>query len=101
MREVLVSLDGSFLENCTDEEIGDVFSSAVAESVGFVLLTKCGCEPERVMGEDTFAALPVLDIVPFEDHFPTDTQLYRMMTTKPSDLYAAQKEENDHDRPDA
>lgn len=26
MREVLVSLDGSFLENCTDEEIGDVFS---------------------------------------------------------------------------
>lgn len=61
MREVLVSLDGSFLENCTDEEIGDVFSSAVAESVGFVLLTKCGCEPERVMGEDAFAALPVLD----------------------------------------
>ena len=40
-------------------------------------------------------------IVPFEDHFPTDTQLYRMMTTKPSDLYAAQKGENDHDRPDA
>ena len=61
MREVLVSLDGSFLENCTDEEIGDVFSSAVAESVGFVLLTKCGCEPERVLGEDAFAALPVLD----------------------------------------
>ena len=61
MREVLVSLDGSFLENCTDEEIEDVFSSAVAESVGFVLLTKCGCDPKRVMGEDTFAALPVLD----------------------------------------
>ena len=61
MREVLVSLDGSFLENCTDEEIGDVFSSAVAESVGFVLLTKCGCEPEKVLGEDAFAALPVLD----------------------------------------
>ena len=40
-------------------------------------------------------------IVPFEDHFPTDTQLYRMMTTKPSDLYAAQKEETDHDQPDA
>ena len=36
-------------------------------------------------------------IVPFEDHFPTDTQLYRMMTTKPSDLYTAQKEEDDHD----
>ena len=101
MREVLVSLEGSFLENCTDEEIEDVFSSAVAESVGFVLLTKCGCEPERVMGEDAFAALPVLDIVPFEDHFPTDTQLYRMMTTKPSDLYVAQKGENDHGRPDA
>lgn len=61
MREVLVSLDGSFLESCTDEEIENVFSSAVAESVGFVLLTKCGCEPERVMGEDAFAALPVLD----------------------------------------
>ena len=101
MREVLVSLEGSFLEYCTDEEIEDVFSSAVAESVGFVLLTKCGCEPERVLGEEAFAALPVLDIVPFEDHFPTDTQLYRMMTTKPSDLYVAQKGENDHDRPDA
>ena len=25
-------------------------------------------------------------IVPFEDQFPKDTQLYRMMTTKPSDL---------------
>lgn len=61
MREVLVSLDGSFLENCTDEEIENVFSSAVAESVGFVLLTKCGCEPEKVLGEDAFAALPVLD----------------------------------------
>ena len=61
MREVLVSLEGSFLENCTDEEIEDVFSSAVVESVGFVLLTKCGCEPESVMGEDAFAALPVLD----------------------------------------
>ena len=61
MREVLVSLDGSFLESCTDEEIENVFSSAVAENVGFVLLTKCGCEPERVMGEDAFAALAVMD----------------------------------------
>ena len=40
-------------------------------------------------------------IVPFEDHFPTDTRLYRMMTTKPSDLYAVQKEETTHDEPDA
>ena len=40
-------------------------------------------------------------IVPFEDHFPTDTRLYRMMTTKPSDLYAVQKEEPTHDEPDA
>ena len=40
-------------------------------------------------------------IVPFEDHFPTDTQLYRMMTTKPSDLYTVQKEETNHDQPDA
>ena len=61
MREVLVSLDGSFLESCTDEEIENVFSSAVAENVGFVLLTKCGCEPERVIGEDAFAALAVMD----------------------------------------
>ena len=61
MREVLVSLDGSFLESCTDEEIENVFSSAVAENVGFVLLTKCGCEPERVIGGDAFAALAVMD----------------------------------------
>ena len=61
MREVLVSLDGSFLESCTDEEIENVFSSVVAENVGFVLLTKCGCEPEKVIGEDAFAALAVMD----------------------------------------
>ena len=36
-------------------------------------------------------------IVPFEDHFPTHTKLYHMMTTKPSDLYTVQKEENNHD----
>lgn len=27
-------------------------------------------------------------IIPFEDKFPRDTQLYRVMTTKPSDLAA-------------
>ena len=27
-------------------------------------------------------------IIPFEDKFPRDTQLYRVMTTKPSDLVA-------------
>ena len=31
-------------------------------------------------------------IVPFVDHFPTDTQLYRLMTTKPSDLYGTTEE---------
>ena len=61
MREVLVSLDGSFLEYCTDEEIEDIFSSTLSESVAFVLLAKCGCEPETVLGENTFAALPVVD----------------------------------------
>lgn len=61
MREVLVSLDGSFLETCTDEEIEDVFSSAIAESAAFILLTRCGCDPENVLGEDAFATLPALD----------------------------------------
>ena len=27
-------------------------------------------------------------IVPFEDKYPTDTKLYRLMTTKPKDLLA-------------
>ena len=31
-------------------------------------------------------------IVPFVDRFPTDTQLYRLMTTKPSDLYGTTEE---------
>lgn len=31
-------------------------------------------------------------IVPFVDHFPTDTQLYRLMTIKPSDLYGTTEE---------
>ena len=31
-------------------------------------------------------------IVPFVDHFPTDTQLYRLMTTKPSDLCGTTEE---------
>ena len=26
-------------------------------------------------------------IVPFEDHFPTHTRLYRMMTTKPNEKF--------------
>ena len=38
-------------------------------------------------------------IVPFEDKFPTDTKLYRLMTTKPSDLYSPDQEEESHDQP--
>lgn len=61
MREVLVSLDGSFLESCTDEEIEDIFEAALTESVSFMLLTKCGCDPASILGEDAFSALPVMD----------------------------------------
>lgn len=61
MREVLVSLDGSFLEGCTDEEIEDIFTAALTESVSFMLLTKCGCDPASILGEDAFSALPVMD----------------------------------------
>ena len=38
-------------------------------------------------------------IVPFEDKFPTDTKLYRLMTTKPSDLYSPDQEEETHEQP--
>lgn len=61
MRDVLISLEDSFLESCTDEEIEEFFSSTITESVAYVLLTKCGCDPESVFGEDTFSALPVFD----------------------------------------
>lgn len=47
LREVLVSLDGSFLESCTDEEIEGFYADTLTDSVAYVLLTKCGCDPAR------------------------------------------------------
>ena len=35
-------------------------------------------------------------IVPFADRFPRDTQLYRLMTTRPSDLYDSPLEGGSH-----
>ena len=61
LREVLVSLDGSFLESCTDEEIEGFYADTLTDSVAYVLLTKCGCDPARALGENPFAALPVFD----------------------------------------
>ena len=53
-RDVLDIVDGSFLEEYDDFNVGAAFRSAAVASVTYTLLARCGLEPREYLGHEDF-----------------------------------------------
>lgn len=58
-RDILSIVDGSFLEEYDDYNVGASFRSAASTSITHALMTRCGLDPEQYFGhEDFLSVLP-------------------------------------------
>ncbi len=58
-RDILPIVDGSFLEEYDEENIGMQFKSAAAVSITYALMSRCGLEPEQYFSHEDF--MPIFD----------------------------------------
>ena len=56
-RDILPIVDGSFLEEYDEENIGMQFKSAAAVSITYALMSRCGLEPEQYFSHEDFMAI--------------------------------------------
>lgn len=58
-REIIDIVDGSFLEEYDEDNIGMAFRNAASVSIAYSLMSRCGLEPEEQFSHEDF--LPVFD----------------------------------------
>ena len=58
-QDILYIVDGSFLEEYDEENIGMQFKSAAAVSITYALMSRCGLEPEQYFSHEDF--MPIFD----------------------------------------
>ena len=56
-QDILYIVDGSFLEEYDEENIGMQFKSAAAVSITYALMSRCGLEPEQYFSHEDFMAI--------------------------------------------
>ena len=56
-QDILYIVDGSFLEEYDEENIGMQFKSAATVSITYVLMSRCGLEPEQYFSHEDFMAI--------------------------------------------
>ena len=58
-QDILYIVDGSFLEEYDEENIGMQFKSAATVSITYALMSRCGLEPEQYFSHEDF--MPIFD----------------------------------------
>ena len=56
-QDILYIVDGSFLEEYDEENIGMQFKSAATVSITYALMSRCGLEPEQYFSHEDFMAI--------------------------------------------
>ena len=56
-QDILSIVDGSFLEDYDDYNVGASFRSAASTSITYALLSRCGLEPETYFGHEDFLSV--------------------------------------------
>ena len=56
-RDILSIVDGSFLEEYDDYNVGASFRSAASTSITYALMTRCGLDPEQYFGHEDFLSV--------------------------------------------
>ena len=57
LSDLLISREGSFLEELDDLNVGVAYRNALQASVGYIFLTRCGLNADEYLGREDFAPL--------------------------------------------